>query len=330
MKLTVRFDESPASQLELSGGKGANLSLLTRRDFPVPPGFIVTAPVYREFIAGATGLLPRIQTLPFHDASAMRIASVSLQEELSCLPLPPPAIREIEEQLRAFPKDAAFSVRSSSTMEDLASAAFAGQHDTYLNVVGTDRVLDRVRACFVSLWADRAIAYRHRQGFDHAQAAMAVVVQQMIPSETAGVGFSINPVNGRLDEMVVNANFGLGESVVSGEGEVDQWILDKCTGTVRGENIASKSRKIIGAASGTQEVRVTGADAEKPSLTEGNWLSWPTCWGGSRSSIDSRRTSNGPSPTANSGCCNRGPSPRFHPAGRGMNQLNGFPMQSHR
>ena len=269
MTHTLRFDEPFATQLELSGGKGANLSLLTQLGFPVPRGFIVTAPVYREFIAGADCLLRRVVALPFHNAAAMRAACKTLQAELARLPLPQSAADEITAQLKQFPEGTAFSVRSSSTMEDLASAAFAGQHETYLNILGAANVLDRVRACFVSLWADRAIAYRHQQNFDHSLAAMAVVVQQMVPSESAGVGFSLNPVNGQLDELVINANFGLGESVVSGEGEVDQWILDKATRAVRSISIASKSRQIVSAASGTREVHLAGAEAAKPSLIEG-------------------------------------------------------------
>jgi len=269
MTHTLRFDESLATRLELSGGKGANLSLLTQRGFPVPPGFIITAPVYREFITGAGGWLRRVAALPFHDAAALRAESEVLQADLLRLPLPPAAAAEIKQQLGRFPEGTAFSVRSSSTMEDLASAAFAGQHETFLNVVGLPDVLDRVRGCFASLWADRAVAYRHQQGFDHTQAAMAVVVQQMVPSETAGVGFSINPVSGLLGEIVINANFGLGESVVSGEGEVDQWILDKATRAVLSTNIASKSRQVVSAASGTREVHLAGSDAAKPSLSEG-------------------------------------------------------------
>ena len=268
MKHTLRFDDALAPRLELSGGKGANLSLLTQRGFPVPCGFIVTASVYREFITGADEFLRRVAALPFHDAGALRTAGEALQKELSRLPLPQSAAAEIGEQLGQFPEGTAFSVRSSSTMEDLAGAAFAGQHETFLNVTGVADVLARVRGCYVSLWADRAIAYRHQQGFDHAQAAMAVVVQQMIPSESAGVGFSINPVSGQLGEMVINANFGLGESVVSGEGEVDQWILGKATRAVRSANIGSKSRQVVGAASGTREVHVAAADASKPSLSD--------------------------------------------------------------
>ncbi|HEV7401892.1 MAG TPA: PEP/pyruvate-binding domain-containing protein [Chthoniobacteraceae bacterium] len=269
MTHTFRFDDPLAPLLELSGGKGANLSLLTQRGFPVPRGFIVSAPVYRDFITGADEFLRRVAALPFQDATALRAESEVLQAEISRLPLPPSAAEEIEEQLGQFPEGTAFSVRSSSTMEDLAGAAFAGQHETFLNAVGVADVLARVRGCYVSLWADRAIAYRHQQGFDHAQAAMAVVVQQMVPSETAGVGFSINPVNGQLGEMVINANFGLGESVVSGEGEVDQWILDKSTRAVRSAHIGQKSRQVVSAASGTREVHLAGAEAEIPSLHDG-------------------------------------------------------------
>jgi len=268
MTHTLRFDDPLAARLELSGGKGANLSLLTQRGFPVPPGFIVAAAVYHEFITGADGFLRLVAALPFHDATALRTASDALQQEIAHLPLPPSASAEIEEQFDCFPAGTAFSVRSSSTMEDLAGAAFAGQHETFLNVVGLADVLARVRGCYVSLWADRAIAYRHQQGFDHAQAAMAVVVQHMVPSETAGVGFSINPVNGQLGEMVIDANFGLGESVVSGEGEVDQWILDKATRTVRVAHIGHKSRQVHSAASGTREIHLAGAEAEKPSLDD--------------------------------------------------------------
>ena len=268
MSPTLSFDHPLATQLELSGGKGANLAILTQRGFPVPRGFILTAAVYTEFIAGADGWLRRVAALPLHDAAALRAASASLQAELSHLPLPQPAAAAIAQQLGGFAQGTAVSVRSSSTMEDLAGAAFAGQHETFLNVVGVADVLERVRACYASLWADRAIAYRQQQGFDHAQAAMAVVIQQMVPSEAAGVGFSINPVNGQLGEMLINSNFGLGESVVSGDGEIDQWMIDKTTRTVCTAHIGSKSRQIVSAAAGTREIDVCEADALRPSLSD--------------------------------------------------------------
>ena len=269
MTLTLRFDDPLASELELSGGKGANLSLLTRRGHRVPPGFVVTAAVYRDYVAQNGGLLGSLDGLPFHDSAALRRESDALQAELLRLPLPQAACDEIKARLARFPEGTAFSVRSSSTMEDLAGAAFAGQHETFLNVSGADDVLDKVRACFVSLWADRAIAYRHQQGFDHGKAVMAVVVQEMVPSESAGVGFSINPISGRLDEMVINSNFGLGESVVSGAGEVDQWTVEKATRAVRSASIGRKSHKVVCGECGTQEVGLEGDESAAPSLSEG-------------------------------------------------------------
>jgi len=269
MKHTLRFEDPRAIQPALTGGKGANLAILTQRQFPVPSGFVVTAPVYAAFLQKASHHSETVADLPFHDNSALRTACGVLQTGLRGLPLPEEAVTEIQEQLARFPAGTAFSVRSSSTMEDLASAAFAGQHETFLNVIGICAVLARVRDCFVSLWAGHAVAYRHQQGFDQGLAAMAVVVQQMIRSEAAGVGFSINPVSGHPGEMVINANFGLGESVVSGDGSVDQWVLEKATGTVRSASIACKTRYIVCAASGTSEIQSSAAEAAKPSLDPG-------------------------------------------------------------
>src|SRR6185503_16676977 len=118
---------------------------------------------------------------------------------------------------------------------------------TFLNCVGAEQILARLKDCWLSLWVDRAVSYRHQQHFDHQLAAMAVVIQQMVACDAAGVGFSINPVSGDLGEMIIDANFGLGESVVSGEGEVDHWALDKATLTVRSARIGQKSRRIVGA-----------------------------------------------------------------------------------
>ncbi|MHB8520067.1 MAG: PEP/pyruvate-binding domain-containing protein [Limisphaerales bacterium] len=268
MKYLLEFEMPLAAVIEHSGGKGANLSLLTQRGFPVPPGFIVTAAAYRDFIRGASDFLRGARDLPVNDPPALRARSEQLRAALGQLSLPPGLDEEVRQQLRKYPEPQTFSVRSSSTMEDLASAAFAGQHDTYLNCAGAGQILEKIKACFISLWQHRAIAYRQQQGFDHLLAAMAVVVQQMVPSEVAGVGFSINPVSGDLGELVINANFGLGESVVSGEGEIDQFLVDKATRKVRSATVARKSRQIVGVAGGTREIAVAEADAARPSLTD--------------------------------------------------------------
>ncbi len=265
MNYLLRFDDPAATQTDISGGKGANLALLTQRGFVVPPGFVVTAGAYREFIRTHDALAAQLSALPVNDPSALQRHSERLRQGLQELPLPDALVAEVHAML-ANQEQQAFAVRSSSTMEDLAGAAFAGQHDTFLNITGAAQILDRIKACFLSLWHDRAIAYRQQQGFNHALAEMAVVVQSMIPCEVAGVGFSINPVSGDIGELVINANHGLGESVVSGDGEVDQFELDKKTRAVRRSRIARKTRKVIAVAGGTQEIETHGDEAELPCL----------------------------------------------------------------
>ena len=268
MNLLLGFEEPLATRADLTGGKGANLALLTQRGFNVPAGVVVTAPAYREFIRGGLELLRGVANFSFNDAAQLRAQCEGLRAKLRALPLPAEVAAGVRAQLARHPAGQAFSVRSSSTMEDLASAAFAGQHDTYLNITGADAVVDRVKECFLSLWQDRAVAYRQRQGFDHSLAAMAVVVQRMIPCEVAGVGFSINPITGDLGEMILDANFGLGESVVSGEGLVDHFEIDKATRQVRRESIAAKTRRVITTATGTEEVQVDAAEARRRCLAD--------------------------------------------------------------
>lgn len=266
MKLTFAFADPDACRHELSGGKGANLALLTQQGFPVPVGFIVTAAAYREFILSAETLHSRVAAFDYADAARLQAQGTQLRAEIEQMPLPAALEASVRQQLAAFADDASFSVRSSSTFEDLASAAFAGQHDTYLNIHGADAILERIRACFASLWQDRAIAYRERLGFDQLQATMAVVVQTMIPSEISGVGFTINPISGNIDEMLVNANFGLGESVVSGEGAIDQFVLAH-DGSLRSSAIGEKTQRIVNTAQGTVEVEVDSAAANQVSMS---------------------------------------------------------------
>lgn len=266
MPLVLDFSEAVAAQGEVSGGKGANLALLTQRGFAVPKGFVVSSLAYRAFVAEAAHLLEAVEQFSFDAPATLAAQARALRERLGRLPLP----REVVEEVRAlhgrFPSGTAVSVRSSSTFEDLAGAAFAGQHDTFLNCVGIERVLERIRDCFVSLWQDRAILYRHSRGFDHRAAAMAVVVQEMVQAEVAGVGFTVNPVNGRLDEMLVNANYGLGESVVSGEGGVDQFVLKKADGELRASTIGDKSHRVVSGKDGVVTREVDRAAASRACL----------------------------------------------------------------
>src|SRR5262249_32008642 len=130
------------------------------------------------------------------------------------------------------------------------------------------QILEKIKACFLSLWSGRAIAYRRQQRFEHRLAAMAVVVQQMAPCEVAGVAFSINPVTGNPNEIVVDANFGLGESGVGGEAAVDHFVIDEATGALREAHVAKKTHKIIGVPGGTEEIALTGQEASQPCLND--------------------------------------------------------------
>lgn len=218
-----------------AGGKGASLGELVRQRFPVPPGFVVTTGAYLSFLAetgvgaGLGGLLSSAsEEAPDAGASddGDGTGGAALRALFAATELPDRLRQEI---LDAYARlgGGAVAVRSSATAEDLPGAAFAGQQDTYLNVLGGNDVVQAVVDCWASLWTDRAMAYRRRQGIDSREVAIAVVVQQMVPAAMAGVLFTANPVTGERGEMVVDANPGLGEAVVSGRVTPEHYVLDR-------------------------------------------------------------------------------------------------------
>jgi pyruvate,water dikinase len=204
-----------AADLPVAGGKGANLGELVAAGLPVPDGFVVTTAAYRAH-AAAAGLDPEWAA---SDPSGARSV-------LEAAPLDPDLRRDVAtavEHLRAT----RVAVRSSATAEDLPGAAFAGQQDTFLNVEGPEAILDAIRRCWASLWTDRAVEYRKRQGIEPADVAIAVVVQRMVEAEAAGVLFTANPLTGRRSELVVDAARGLGEAVVSGEVRPEHLVVNR-------------------------------------------------------------------------------------------------------
>jgi pyruvate,water dikinase len=222
-----------------------------------------------------------VRLLPFTDPSATQVAIAGGKgANLAALtqagfPVPAGMIVTARESNRPMPPDLVaeieaacatghWAVRSSGTLEDTASAAFAGQHDTYLNCVGAADVIEHVRECWQSLWSPRAIAYRDHLGVGH-DVSMAVVIQHMVFADVAGVAFSIDPVSGNLGHAVINANFGLGESVVSGEGGVDHLIVDKATGAIVEARIAEKTSRVVATDRGT--VTQSAADPMAPALS---------------------------------------------------------------
>ena len=266
MRYVLLLSDPRAQTTALAGGKGASLARLIAAGLPVPPGIVITAEAYRDFAAGVPDLRERVAALGSLAPASRAEQAAALRVLLAQQPLPGGLADEIATALGAE-LDLAYAVRSSGTLEDLADAAFAGQHDTFLNRRGLAPILLAVKACFLSLWQDRAIAYREHAGMAAGDAAMAVVVQRLVAARSAGVGFSIDPVSGKLHEMVVTANFGLGESVVAGESEVDHFVLAKESLEVRSERIGRKTMRVVAAADGVAHVAATTEEAATPSLS---------------------------------------------------------------
>lgn len=261
------FGKISKHDVPLVGGKGANLGEMTRAGLPVPSGYCVTADAYREFTAHVHVDIARLlNETRMDDADDVENKTAQLRALLIAQPMPQAIAEQIldayaklqnqvdrsKESSPAFP----VAVRSSATAEDLPDASFAGQQDTYLNIRGEDELLEHVKKCWASLWTARAVTYRQKQGYEHDKVALAVVVQAMIESEVAGILFTANPVNNRLDEMVLNASWGLGEAIVSGLVTPDTWIVKK-GGEIVEREIAFKELAIEYAQDGgTREISV--------------------------------------------------------------------------
>ncbi|MFC7006645.1 phosphoenolpyruvate synthase [Halalkalicoccus salilacus] len=232
--------EIGADDIETVGGKGASLGELTSAGLPVPPAFIVTAGTYREFIenAGIADEIHEAVDVDVEDSKALARAQERASELILETPFPEELREEILEAYAEFEDGPFVAVRSSATAEDLPDASFAGQQETFLNV-DREGLLERVRECWASLFTQRAIYYRKQQGFDAEEVNIAVVVQRMVDAEKSGVMFTSHPSTGD-PRIIVEAAWGLGEAVVSGSVSPDNYVLDRETGRVAEETIATK------------------------------------------------------------------------------------------
>jgi phosphohistidine swiveling domain-containing protein len=264
MALVAPFDRLQASSLAAVGGKALNLGILAAAGFPVPPGFVLTTRAYELAVGDRIdALLAELSTAADRAPVAGRVRSTIL-----AAPVPDDVRRGVLEAYRELGPDVAVAVRSSATAEDLAFASFAGQQDTYLNIIGGNAVLDAVRRCWASLWTDRAVDYRARNGIDQESLRLAVVVQQMVRSATAGVLFTADPVTGTRQHSVIDASPGLGEAVVSGAVNPDRFVVDSKSGVVLQRRIGDK-RLVIRAQAGGGVERVEQRGSEdSPSLTD--------------------------------------------------------------
>lgn len=296
-KHIVWFEEVGKEDVDLVGGKGANLGEMTNAHIPVPYGFVVTSNAYFQFIKEAE-LSKKIENIlsivNFDNPHELHQASQHAQELVLRSEMPHQIAREIveyydnltlKEEKHFFKKDLSIfqkgrhklktayspplvAVRSSATAEDLPDASFAGQQETYLNVKGEAHLLKKVKECWASLFTERAIYYRHQQGYDHFKVGLAAVVQRMIESEKSGIAFSIDPVTNDKTKIVIEAIFGLGEYIVQGKVTPDHYEVDKRSFVILKKEIKYQNLKFVKANIENKEVKLSHEIGTLPKLTD--------------------------------------------------------------
>ena len=278
---------SPQVSLASAGGKGTNLAALAQAGFPVPPAFLVTTEAYRNFVR-ANGIQATILELagavrPEHsnelEEASERIRALfengKIPDEIVqailaayiSLTASPPGSKAREQGQPGPEKAPAVAVRSSATAEDLPGLSFAGQQESYLNVTGPAPVLDAVKSCWSSLWTARAIGYRARNQVSHEDSELAVVVQRMVSAEVSGVMFTANPLTGRRDEITIDASFGLGEAVVSGQVEPDSYRVNASEWSIVERKLGAKGMAVVPRSGGGTE-QMTREAGEEQALSD--------------------------------------------------------------
>src|SRR5437763_91117 len=263
--------EVDETRVAVVGGKGAHLGGLSRIDgVRVPAGFCLTTAAFRRIMAEAPsieGRLDQLSRLNPDDREAIRTLSAEIRRTIEGIAIPGDLAAAITRALAQLGEQAAYAVRSSATAEDLPTASFAGQQDTYLNVVGPAAILQHVSRCWASLFTERAVTYRQRNGIDHRTVHIAVVVQQMVFPQAAGILFTADPVTGNRKIASVEASFGLGEALVSGLVNADVYKVRD--GEVVAKAVATKQLAIHASpAGGTQKQAIEPERQQQPALTD--------------------------------------------------------------
>jgi pyruvate,water dikinase len=252
MKYAAFFEELNKEDVAIAGGKGANLGELTQAGIPVPPGFVVTSDTYDKFMkdTGIYGeVMGLLKSLDVDNNKELQKASRDIKKVIISTEVPEDIKTLIIEAYNALcqrinTENAFVAIRSSATAEDLPEASFAGQQDTFLNIRGSEEVLEYVQKCWASLFEARAIFYREENDFDHSKVYIAVVVQEMVDAEKAGVMFTVHPSTGE-EKILIEGSWGLGEAVVSGSVTPDTYWVDKATGEILEVTISEKNVMFI-------------------------------------------------------------------------------------
>ncbi|MDR3291015.1 MAG: phosphoenolpyruvate synthase [Methanobrevibacter sp.] len=247
-----KFEEISKEDVDIAGGKGANLGELTQAGIPVPPGFVITSETYKKFM-DETGIFDKVMDLlkpvDVNNNNELQEVAKKIKSLITATEIPNYIQTVIIESYNALGEktgveESDVAIRSSATAEDLPEASFAGQQDTFLHIHGIDYVLKYVRKCWASLFEARAIFYREENNFEHSKVYIAVVVQQMVPSEKAGVMFTVNPSTGE-DVALIEGSWGLGEAVVSGTVTPDTYYVDKKTNEILNFSVADKKKMFV-------------------------------------------------------------------------------------
>ncbi len=241
----MHFNEVDRTNLPEVGGKGANLGEMSKAGFPVPSGFCITTSAYRDFIAASNEIerfLDLLDQLKPDQQDEISKLGKLIRDHLLTIPIPQIIESSILDAWKIIGEEKAYAVRSSATAEDLPTASFAGQQDTYLNVKGADQLLQAVRKCWSSLFTDRAIIYRIKNGFSHSSVYLSITVQQMIFPEVSGLMFTVDPVTGHRNTISIDASFGLGEALVSGIVSADSYQVRE--GQIVKKQIAEKKKAV--------------------------------------------------------------------------------------
>jgi pyruvate,water dikinase len=270
-RYVLSFDEIDRAAIDIVGGKGAHLGALSHVDgILVPAGFCVTTDAFMRVIAEAPALdgqLDQLSLLKADERESIRSLSAHIRQVIEGLSIPDDIASAIIDAIVRLGDESAYAVRSSATAEDLPTASFAGQQDTYLNVIGSKAVLEHVSKCWASLFTERAVTYRLRNGFDHRNIRMAVVVQKMVFPKSSGIMFTADPVTGNRKVVSIDASFGLGEALVSGLVNADVYKVRG--GAIVDKSIAAKTFAIDAVSGGgTREHSIELEKQQQPSLTD--------------------------------------------------------------
>jgi pyruvate,water dikinase len=264
MPYTIPFTQIGKNNILTAGGKGANLGEMSNAGLPVPPGFVLITEAYDAFV-NENGLQQQIinlaSTVLAGDPELGEDASTAIKELFLTAEMPDAIKADLLDAYANLTREGEVSVavRSSATAEDLPTASFAGQHDTFLNIQGHRELLVAVKKCWASLWTARAISYRMRQEIDQAAVSLAVVIQELIPASFSGILFTANPLDGDRDQIVINATWGLGEAIVAGQVTPDTVIVHKPDQQILSRETSTKTMMTVRTATGTEEQPVPQA-----------------------------------------------------------------------